>query len=57
MAVGSKISFQANLATEKGMTGEKPLVLVLTLVKNEFGNYKPEFVIEKSAKEWDDTQT
>ncbi len=56
MVPGSKISFKSDLATERGMTGNKALVLELKLVKNEFGNYKPEFVIEKSAAEWDGTQ-
>ena len=51
--VGETIVFSQSLANNRGYTSNDPLTLKMTLVKNEYGFFMPEFVI--TSTKWDAT--
>ena len=49
------ITFDAQLANELGIVANPSLTLVMTLRKDEFDFYRPEFIIHQNSKNWDAT--
>lgn len=46
---GASFSLSQHISTSRGITAEEPLNLVMKLVKNEMGLYKPQFVMTSSS--------
>ena len=49
---GTAITFTASISNSRGITGTKPLSVVMRKFKDKDGLYRPQFVIANAGAEW-----